>query len=548
MQVGGIYEQRDAQSVTYILEDASLFFPTGYKVLKSQEGKGFVKCNHLTHNGKDKLVYDISKYKTLISLATTFDSVAFLSVFINLLDSLINAKNNGFMQYDNIDLTYENIYVDCNNFKVYLIYIPINVGMVNNDVAYFIERFRYATSSFLENYFDNPDENIIYINSVITSSQYNLEEMKYMLQEKLNAINSMNNSNNFNGLQNENNNFNNINNNYNNLNDTSFNNYNNSSQMNNMQGRPSLKGAVGMSPVGNLGGVASGRYNNNPMRNSGGDVRETMDISDILKQIKNNGYYDEIGENTCFEESERFEKPRNNRLNLGGTPGSLSKANALGINNLSNSGVIPNVKNLRNHDNGGRNTDSGRYDSYDKNVHNRNMGSRGSSNRGIDNRQYDDRHYNDVGYDIRDIDDRDRYSRESRRNDRMPNSGSSRNSRGVSRSVNNSSSSNSNRTINATIRLVSSEDCGEIELIIDKEEFLIGKNFNVVDGFIPYNEGISRVHCKIVYDRDSYNIVDLGSLNGTYVNGARIPVKSQVPISVGDRIGIANIEFTVETV
>ena len=77
MQVGGIYEQRDAQSVTYILEDTSLFFPTGYKVLKSQEGKGFVRCNHLTHNGKDKLVYDISKYRTVISLATTIDSVAF---------------------------------------------------------------------------------------------------------------------------------------------------------------------------------------------------------------------------------------------------------------------------------------------------------------------------------------------------------------------------------------------------------------------------------------------------------------------------------------
>ena len=86
------------------------------------------------------------------------------------------------------------------------------------------------------------------------------------------------------------------------------------------------------------------------------------------------------------------------------------------------------------------------------------------------------------------------------------------------------------------------------QIIIDKEEFLIGKNFNVVDGFIPYNEGISRVHCKIVYSRGEYSIVDMGSLNGTYVNGARIPVKSQVPISVGDTIGIANIQFTVETV
>ena len=474
MQVGGIYEQRDAQSVTYILEDTNLFFHTGYKVLKSQEGKGFVKCNHLTHNGKDKLVYDISKYKSLVSLATMFDSVAFLNVFINLLDSLINAKNNGFMQYDNIDLSFENIYVDCNNYKVYLIYIPINVGMNNNDVPYFVDRFRYAANNFLENYFDNPDENILYINNVITSIQYNFEDMKYMLYEKVKSFKSHDSYNNSQGF------------------DIGM------SKRKDIQN--DLSNTNSMSPVGNLGGIGgyqNKQYNNNPMKGNGGDVKDTMDISDLLKQIKKSGYYDEIGENTCFEESERYGQQRsNNRLNLGGTPGSLSKANALGMNNLSNSGVIPNIKNLRNPNNNG----------------------------------------------YRDYDDRDRYRGSSKSHGGSSRSSSNNNNNYSSRN------NNSNRTINETIRLVSDAESGEIELIIDKEEFLIGKNFNVVDGFIPYNEGISRVHCKIVYSRGEYSIVDMGSLNGTYVNGARIPVKSQVPISVGDTIGIANIQFTVETV
>ena len=51
-----------------------------------------------------------------------------------------------------------------------------------------------------------------------------------------------------------------------------------------------------------------------------------------------------------------------------------------------------------------------------------------------------------------------------------------------------------------------------------------------------------------VYDDGKYALIDLGSLNGTYINGARIPVKSVVPISVGDIIGIANLEFVVEAV
>lgn len=503
MQVGGIYEQRDAQSVTYILEDSNLFFSTGYKVLKSQEGKGFVRCNHLTHNGKDKLVYDISKYKSLVSLATMFDSVALLDVFINLLDSLINAMNNGFMQYDNIDLAFENIYVDCNNYKVYLIYIPINMGMNNNDVPYFVDRFRYAANNFLENYFDNPDDNILYINSVITNMQYSFEDMKYMLFEKVK-------------------------------------NYNNYDEYNNSMGESNFKQGnehhnnisnsnVEM-PIGNLGGMSGikeKRYNNNPMKGNGGDVRETIDISDLFKQIKKSGYYDEIGENTCFEESEGFEQRHhnNNRLNLGGTPGSLSKANALGMNNLSNSGVIPNIKKDLRKSNSNSYRD--RNNNSDKSRDRGKYRDRGNSRDRFSDKNYDNRD----GYDD--------YSKSYGGSSRA----SANNSRNASPLRN-----NVNRTINATIRLVSDAESGEIELIIDKEEFLIGKNFNVVDGFIPYNEGISRVHCKIVYSRGEYSIVDMGSLNGTYVNGARIPVKSQVPISVGDTIGIANIQFTVETV
>ena len=510
MQVGGIYEQRDAQSVTYILEDSSLFYSTGYKVLKSQEGKGFVRCNHLTHNGKDKLVYDISKYKELSSLATVFDGVAFLNVFVNFLDSIINAKNNGFMQYDNIDVSFENVYVDCNNYKVYLIYMPLDTGVYNNDINFFEERFRYAASNFFENYFQSADENVIYICNVLTSNQYRFEDMKQILLERISALNVQRVS------------YNNIDNNQ--AVNQMINNVNNS-RNSNMGGRNSMLNKQGNMVVDNRNDF---RQKNNPMRDMGGSVSETMDISDLLKQIRKNGYYDEIGENTCFEDLEGCVGPDSmnsqhrpqNRLNLGGTPGSMSKANAAGINNLANSGVIPNVRNHRQP----RNTNDlhSRYN-YDREY----------------SRDYDrdyDRDYNGRGP------DRSRDGRSSSRN--MNNS-----MQGRERVQNNRKTNKGiNRTINATIRLISDKESGEIELIVDKEEFTIGKNFNVVDGFIPHNEGISRVHCKIIYDRGGYHIVDMGSLNGTYVNGARIPVKSMVPISVGDKIGIANIEFVVATI
>jgi|APSaa5957512622_1039677.scaffolds.fasta_scaffold02879_2 hypothetical protein len=40
---------------------------------------------------------------------------------------------------------------------------------------------------------------------------------------------------------------------------------------------------------------------------------------------------------------------------------------------------------------------------------------------------------------------------------------------------------------------------------------------------VPNQELVSKLHAKIVYDAGKYYVVDLGSMNGTYVNGRKIP-------------------------
>jgi len=54
---------------------------------------------------------------------------------------------------------------------------------------------------------------------------------------------------------------------------------------------------------------------------------------------------------------------------------------------------------------------------------------------------------------------------------------------------------------------------------------------------------ISRFHCRITCEKDQYFIHDLGSTNGTYLNGRRV---TRERLSPGDELIIANVGFLVE--
>jgi DNA-binding winged helix-turn-helix (wHTH) protein len=58
--------------------------------------------------------------------------------------------------------------------------------------------------------------------------------------------------------------------------------------------------------------------------------------------------------------------------------------------------------------------------------------------------------------------------------------------------------------------------------------------------------GVSRHHARILVSGDAATIEDLGSKNGTYVNGSRITAPA--PLSEGDEIGLGAVTVTFRTV
>ena len=86
---------------------------------------------------------------------------------------------------------------------------------------------------------------------------------------------------------------------------------------------------------------------------------------------------------------------------------------------------------------------------------------------------------------------------------------------------------------------------GQFRFDIRENEFLIGKSSERVQGVITGNNAISRVHCKIVRKNGNYYVLDMGSSNGTYVNGKRIEPNIPEPILDKSQLRIANAEFIV---
>lgn len=109
---------------------------------------------------------------------------------------------------------------------------------------------------------------------------------------------------------------------------------------------------------------------------------------------------------------------------------------------------------------------------------------------------------------------------------------------------------NNNQTPSAfknsgNIKLVAMNAPSHFELVIDRDNVVIGKKQEWVDLVIPFNRMISRKHCRITNQTGIYYINDEGSANGTFVNGVRLNPGQKVQINRGDIIRMADSDFQI---
>lgn len=120
----------------YILSDNNAFLSTEYKVLQSQASSCFVKCMKMAYNGSVQLYYLTKGLKSFASMIPTLDADSFLTIVSNLLSDIIEVKHNGFLSCQNIDISFERIYVDPATHKVSLVYLPLSLHIYDDNSSF----------------------------------------------------------------------------------------------------------------------------------------------------------------------------------------------------------------------------------------------------------------------------------------------------------------------------------------------------------------------------------------------------------------------------
>ena len=90
----------------------------------------------------------------------------------------------------------------------------------------------------------------------------------------------------------------------------------------------------------------------------------------------------------------------------------------------------------------------------------------------------------------------------------------------------------------AELRVVGGKHAGQV-IRLNRRKFLIGREQDCQ--LRPNSEMVSRHHCVFSVDEYSVRLRDLGSTNGTLVNGERI--RKDVVLVAGDKVIIGNLEF-----
>lgn len=437
-----IKEFRDNLTLSYIIEDERYFSQNNYQTLQNQMNNGFLKCVQLSQEGKIKLVYHIFNLKPLQSILPQLTAESFWTIISKVLNIVLELKSNGFLQVQNLNISFDKIFIDPNNLNVYLVYLPINIEADANSNFIFERKLK---QNIIEAISRNPN-----LNSELTARLYQaitignqpleviIENLKFIGNPRTFATHRPKNP-----MYNTS---------YGRPPQPTFNMQQNRGQVYN-----STKPYISM-PQAMNGQYKSGKLNEISVKKIFLVLCQILSLISLMIVL------------LAFD--------FNASINIGITLIILALdliITNLIITFLGNDEKKPNAPYVTN------------------------------SNISLNNMNFQ---YKDDGGVTEVLDD----------------------------------------SFTPSIALVGENTPVNITLIINKAEFKIGKKAEMVDGVISFNKAISRVHCKITCVNNNYYITDIGSANGTYVNGLKVPVDNQVPITVGDKIRLAKSEFVVKAV
>jgi pSer/pThr/pTyr-binding forkhead associated (FHA) protein len=78
-----------------------------------------------------------------------------------------------------------------------------------------------------------------------------------------------------------------------------------------------------------------------------------------------------------------------------------------------------------------------------------------------------------------------------------------------------------------------------------KDGDILGRSKGDFAGILGRFSYISGTHCKVLKTISGWSIQDLGSTNGTYYNGSRIPANAPVNLQSNSTVKLADLDLLV---
>lgn len=183
---GHVAEMACGTNFAYILKENSAFLSTEYKVLQSQSNSSFVRCMKMLFNGSVQLFYLTTNLKPFSTLLPTLDAEGFLTIVANLISDIIDVKMNGFLSCQNINISFDKIYVDPATYKVMLVYVPIS-QRIYDDYSTFENEIRTGLVRLISGISNISSPKTIQLSADLSNGMLTMEDLRGRIKSGKNA-------------------------------------------------------------------------------------------------------------------------------------------------------------------------------------------------------------------------------------------------------------------------------------------------------------------------------------------------------------------------
>lgn len=181
---GAVSRGKQGGNLTYILEDEGQFSQLGYKFLLSQEGKGLLPCAKIRYNGQLKFIYFAEEFQSISTVFSQSNFEGVCTILYRFVKELINVRDNGFLQYENIDIMPDAVMVDSRTLEVKLAYLPLAAG--DGERVDFESLLREQMISWVKKYAEKlSPEKTDELSDLLTDRQSGLEGLLKALMKKI---------------------------------------------------------------------------------------------------------------------------------------------------------------------------------------------------------------------------------------------------------------------------------------------------------------------------------------------------------------------------